>query len=423
MKPNNTLQYVNTDSNHPPTVLKNIPEGINKKRLSEISSNDTEFNKAVPVYQKALDESGHNYKLHYVQDQPRAAKRNRKRNTIWYNPPYDRNVKTNVGKEFLRIIDKCFPPSNKLHKIFSRNTVKISYSCMPNVARIIDGDNKRKRGNDRNTDPGKMCSCPKSTVCPLGGECLAKNIVYQATVTCGDEVESYVGLTATDFKAREELQLVYVPACVQSGLFARLGTVVCSHGYVKQVIRSVFLQSCELVVVYMLSQLKSICGEAIGLYRDDGLAVFHDPPRLIECAKRKICTLFASNGLKITIEANKKVINYLDVTLDLNSGKHHPYMKPGNTPSYVHAKSNLPPNILKRIPESVNQRLSDISSDETAFNKAKPPYQAALDTSGYEHKLKFLPRDKRKKKSRARKRNITWFNPPFDMHVKTNLGK
>ncbi|KAK3737000.1 hypothetical protein QZH41_006438 [Actinostola sp. cb2023] len=201
MKPNNTLQYVNTDSNHPPTVLKNIPEGINK-RLSEISSNETVFNKAAPVYQKALDESGHNYKLHYVQDQPRAVKRNRKRNTIWYNPPYDRNVKTNVGKEFLRIIDKCFPPSNRLHKIFSRNTVKISYSCMPNVARIIDGDNKRKLGNDRNTDPGKMCSCPKSTVCPLGGECLAKNIVYQATVTCGDEVESYVGLTATDFKAR-----------------------------------------------------------------------------------------------------------------------------------------------------------------------------------------------------------------------------
>ncbi|KAK3752885.1 hypothetical protein QZH41_008109, partial [Actinostola sp. cb2023] len=111
-------------------------------------------------------------------------------------------IQTNVGKEFLRIIDKCFPPSNRLHKIFSRNTVKISYSCMPNVARIIDGDNKRKLGNDRNTDPGKMCSCPKSTVCPLGGECLAKNIVYQATVTCGDEVESYVGLTATDFKAR-----------------------------------------------------------------------------------------------------------------------------------------------------------------------------------------------------------------------------
>jgi len=182
-------------------------------------------------------------------------------------------------------------------------------------------------------------------------------------------------------------------------------------------------ESCELVVVFVLSQLKSICGEAIGLYRDDGLAVFHDPPRLIECAKKKSCSLFASNGLKITIEANKKVINYLDVTLDLNSGKHHPYMKPGNTPSYVHAKSNHPPNILKRIPESVNQRLSDISSDETAFNKAAPPYQAALDKSGYEHKLKFLPRDKRKKKSRARKRNITWFNPPFDMHVKTNLGK
>ncbi|KAK3722560.1 hypothetical protein QZH41_007011 [Actinostola sp. cb2023] len=161
MKPNNTLQYVNTDSNHPPTVLKNIPEGINK-RLSEISSNETVFNKAAPVYQKALDESGHNYKLHYVQDQPRAVKRNRKRNTIWYNPPYDRNVKTNVGKEFLRIIDKCFPPSNRLHKIFSRNTVKISYSCMPNVARIIDGDNKGSWETTGTPTREKCAAAPKA---------------------------------------------------------------------------------------------------------------------------------------------------------------------------------------------------------------------------------------------------------------------
>ena len=69
-------------------------------------------------------------------------------------------------------------------------------------------------------------------------------------------------------------------------------------------------ETCELVVVYMLSQLKSFCGNTIGLYRDDGHAAFHDPPRVIECIKEQICQLFADNGLKITVEANKKVINY-----------------------------------------------------------------------------------------------------------------
>ena len=82
-----------------------------------------------------------------------------------------------------------------------------------------------------------------------------------------------------------------------------------------------------------------------------------------------------------------------------------------------------PPSILRRIPESVNKRLSDISSDESVFNKAAPPYQAALDKSGYQHTLKFHPRENRRKKPRLRKRNVTWFNLPFDARVKNNLGK
>ena len=159
----------------------------------------------------------------------------------------------------------------------------------------------------------------------------------------------------------------------------------------------------------MLSQLKSICGNSIGLYRDDGLAVSHEPPRSIERIKKRIAQLFADYGLKITIDANKKIVNYLDVTLDLNT---------------IYAcKEQPPPSILRRIPESVNQRLSDISSDESVFNKATPPYQAALDKSGYQHTLKFHPRENRRKKRRLRKRKVTWFNPPFDARVKTNLGK
>ena len=63
------IQYVHAKSNHPPVVLKNIPAGVNKI-LSEISSNEEMFNKAAPIYQKALDESGHNFKLKYQQKSP-----------------------------------------------------------------------------------------------------------------------------------------------------------------------------------------------------------------------------------------------------------------------------------------------------------------------------------------------------------------
>jgi hypothetical protein len=61
------------------------------------------------------------------------ARRNRQRKIIWFNPPFSKSVNTNIGWEFLSLIDKHFPLQHKLHKIFNRNTVKISYSCMNNV--------------------------------------------------------------------------------------------------------------------------------------------------------------------------------------------------------------------------------------------------------------------------------------------------
>ena len=42
------------------------------------------------------------------------------------------------------------------------------------------------------------------------------------------------------------------------------------------------------------------------------------------------CSIFAKHGLKITIEANKKVVNFLDVTLNLAKGKYFPYNEPAN---------------------------------------------------------------------------------------------
>lgn len=38
---------------------------------------------------------------------------------------------------------------------------------------------------------------------------------------------------------------------------------------------------------------------------------------------------------------------------------------------------------IENIPEAVNKRLSEISSDEEAFNEAAPPYQEALRKGGY----------------------------------------
>ena len=178
---------------------------------------------------------------------------------------------------------------------------------------------------------------------------------------------------------------------------------------------------CELVGLYLLSQLThlkiSVC-----LYRDDGLAVSALKPRQAELEKKKICKIFKDNGLNITIEANVKSVNFLDVNFNLERNTFKPYMKPNDTPIYVHSQSNHPPGILKNIPQSVNRRLSTISSNQEMFEETKNPYQEALKKSGYEFELKFNPPTQNQKKS-GRKRNITWFNPPFSKNVQTKIGE
>ena len=64
------------------------------------------------------------------------------------------------------------------------------------------------------------------------------------------------------------------------------------------------------------------------------------------------------------VDVNLKVLDFLDVTLDLERDTFSPYMKPNNTLLYVNVSSTHPPNILKNIPESVNKRLNLLSKAE-----------------------------------------------------------
>ena len=203
-KPNNTPQYVHSLSNHPPAVLKSIPEGVNK-RLSSLSSNQEIFEKTAPQFQEALARSGYKHKLKFTphnEDAPTKRKnRCRKRNVLWFNPPFNSSVKTNVGQEFLKLVDKCFPPSNPLSRIFNRKTVKVSYSTTNNMQGIISSKNAKIL--NRKERPLKNCNCREDTSCPLEGKCLDKNVVYKATVTQQDGTQNnYVGLASTEFKAR-----------------------------------------------------------------------------------------------------------------------------------------------------------------------------------------------------------------------------
>ena len=103
---------------------------ICSKRISSNSCNEQVFNAAAPFYNDILDKCGYSEKLSFEKEQYTHERRNRGRNIIWYNPPFSKNVKTNIAKQFLYLLDKHFGRNHKYHKIFNCNNVKISYSCM-----------------------------------------------------------------------------------------------------------------------------------------------------------------------------------------------------------------------------------------------------------------------------------------------------
>ena len=127
--------------------------------------------------------------------------RSRKRNIVWFNSPYNDHVQTNIGKEFLKLVALHFPHLHRLHKICNKNNVKVSYSCMLNMAAIISKHNKialQNRAGPRRTTPS--CNCRKKANCPLERKCRESSIIYKATLKSNGIARHYYGCSETKFK-------------------------------------------------------------------------------------------------------------------------------------------------------------------------------------------------------------------------------
>ena len=94
---------------------------------------------------------------------------------------------------------------------------------------------------------------------------------------------------------------------------------------------------CELVGLLILSKLKcEFKNKDVVLYRDDGLAVFRNmDPRSTENQRKRIANCFDTLGLKITMQSNLKIVNYLDVAFNLTTPILYPYRKLANPPMYI----------------------------------------------------------------------------------------
>ena len=204
-KRNDEICYIHKESNHPPSITKQLPISI-KARLSKISSKKKVFNESVSLCQEALDKSGYNHKLKFQKTSTNNTQhRQRKRNMISFNPPFSKSVVTKIDKTLLRLIDRLFPPHEKLHKLFNRSNVKVRYSCMPNVKSIINKHNKFVLNPPTNNTSERTCNCINKEKCPLQEKWSTNNITYKATLTSNQDTyqpKIYYDITEIKFKQR-----------------------------------------------------------------------------------------------------------------------------------------------------------------------------------------------------------------------------
>ena len=186
-------------------VIKQIPKAISK-RISDISSSKEIYNQNINYYTDALKCSG--YKSISLPHNPaqqrgpdKIEKEKRKRKVIWFNPPFSMNVKTNVGKTFLKLLQRHFPKPHLMSNLFNRNTVKISYFCMRSMESVISSHNKQILNPSREYF---RYNRRVRNECHLDNKYLTPNIVHEAKVSnkANNECKRYLGASETPFRER-----------------------------------------------------------------------------------------------------------------------------------------------------------------------------------------------------------------------------
>ena len=67
---------------------------------------------------------------------------------------------------------------------------------------ILNHNRKLLSEENTNVNPATLCNCRNAEDCPLGGNCLEKELVHKASVTTNQNENFYIGLTEREFKTR-----------------------------------------------------------------------------------------------------------------------------------------------------------------------------------------------------------------------------
>ena len=200
-KSSNNPLYIHKQSNHPPHIKTELPKMV-ARRISDLSSTKEIFSSESAAYNTALKTAGYDVKLQFQEKTSMGKKRARKRNILWFNPPWNDELSTNIARRFLSMVDHHFPRGSELSRYFNRNSIKISYSTMPNMSKIISSHNRKVIDSTKTHAPEPGCNCRAKQDCVLAGKCQSTDIIYKGTVETANTALEYIGLTSTSFKQR-----------------------------------------------------------------------------------------------------------------------------------------------------------------------------------------------------------------------------
>ena len=113
--------------------------------------------------------------------------------------------------------------------------------------------------------------------------------------------------------------------------------------------------------------------------RDDGLLILRNVKgKQIDHTCKKIIKTF-----KLDIETSSKVVDFLDLTFNLNNGTYKPSKKPNDSLLCINKNSNNRPQIANQLPRIISDRLSRNYSNKELLNACKGENEHALKHSGY----------------------------------------
>ena len=75
----------------------------------------------------------------------------------------------------------------------------------------------------------------------------------------------------------------------------------------------------------------------------------------LERTKKSLQKTFEEFSLEIVAESSSRIVNYLNVTLNLNVSSFRPCNKPDDIIQYINKESNHPPNLIKHLPVPIEK--------------------------------------------------------------------